>query len=226
MASAGNFKSEKLIYNFLCNEILFQIKNYGLGKSCTIFGIKNKNGLFVGRNYDWFPEAEKFFQAYKFSNPWRKKFIAVTDMGISSGSWINVKNRFYDPDDAINEEGLYIGLTFAYNEKWSYGLTSSHLVRLVAETCSSVEDSIEIFKRVPLCSPKNFFIADENGEMVVVEHNSKKFKIIYPEENILIKTNHYLDPEMEKEDKVLKKYPFHNTFIRYYETLQRINFRK
>jgi len=100
------------------------------------------------------------------------------------------------------------------------------MTKIIAETYETVKDAIKIFKKILLCCPKNFFIADKNGNMVVVEHTSKKFKVIYPKNNIFIKTNHYIDSELAKEDTVLKRIPYHNTFIRYYETLQKINFKK
>ena len=121
---------------------------------------------------------------------------------------------------------MFIGLTFAYANEWSYGLTCIHMTKLIAETCTTVEDAIKVFEKVPLCCPKNFFIADKKGNMAIVEHTSKKFKVIYPKDNLLIQTNHYVDKELEIEDTVLKRVPYHNTFLRYYETLQGINFNK
>ncbi|MFA5128935.1 MAG: C45 family peptidase [Patescibacteria group bacterium] len=226
MAEAGNFDKDKLIYQFICNEILLITNKLNLDKACTIFGVNNKNGIFIGRNYDWIPGTEKFFEAYKFNNPKRNSFIAVTDMAYGAEAGTKKENLFYNVDDAINDNGLFIGLTFAYSDDWSYGLNCIHMTKLIAETCSTTEEAIKVFEKVPLCGPKNFFIADKNGNMVVVEHTSKKFKIIYPKEDVLIQTNHYVDTELANEDFVLKKVPYHNTFIRYYETLQKINFKK
>ena len=58
--------------------------------------------------------------------------------------------------------------------------------------------------------------------MAVVEHTSKRFKVRYPQNNVLIITNHYVDPELMKEDIVLDIWPRHSTFIRYYEVLREI----
>ena len=100
------------------------------------------------------------------------------------------------------------------------------MTKIIAETCETVKEAIKVFEKVPLCCPKNFFIADKNGDMAIVEHTSKKFKVLYPKDDILIQTNHYVDNELAKEDTVLKRVPIHNTFIRYYETLQKINLYK
>ncbi len=149
------------------------------------------------------------------------------DIGRQQGEIYRKNNLFYDPDDAINDKGLFIGLTFAHDNKWSYGLSCTHMIKLIAETCPTVKDALKVFKRVPLCYPKNFFIADDKGNMAVVEHtSSKRFRIVYPENGVLIHTNHYLDAGLAKEDRVLAEEPSHNTFVRYYEALRKINQRK
>ena len=226
MASGGNFDEEKLIYDFITSEIYYYRKQFGLDKACTIFGYKTKDNLFIGRNYDWLPETEKIFEVYKVLNPKKNSFVAVTDMGIGSPATAKPEYFFYNADDAINNKGLFIGLTFANADQWSYGISCIHMTKIIAEACETVKDAIKVFEKIPLCCPKNFFIADKNGDMAIVEHTSKKFKVIYPENNILIQTNHYVDSELAKEDVVLKRVPQHNTFIRYYETLQKINQQK
>lgn len=223
MAKGGNFDEEKLIYHFVTTEINCYRKWFGMDRACTIFGFKTDDKLFVGRNYDWLPKTEKLFQVYKFINPSKFSFIAVTDGAYGAEAGLNTKNWFYNVDDAINNKGLFIGLTFAYADQWSYGVSCIHMTKLIAETCETIKEAIKVFEKVPLCCPKNFSIADKNGDMAIVEHTSKKFKVIYPKDNILIQTNHYVDNELAKEDTVLKRVPLHNTFIRYYETLQKIN---
>jgi len=226
MAEGGKFDEKKMIYNFIAGETLSFINRFDLKKACTMFGVKNANGFFVGRNYDWHPVTEEVFEVYKVKNTMKNPFIAITDMGISGQSTAKPKYLFYNADDAINDKGLFIGLTFAYNNKWNYGLSCIHMIKLIAETCATVDEALKVFRKVPLCCPKNFFIADKHGKMVVVEHTSKRFKILYPKDNVLIQTNHYTDPELAQEDTVLHEMPTHNTFLRYYETLQKINARK
>ncbi|MBI4177525.1 MAG: linear amide C-N hydrolase [Candidatus Aenigmarchaeota archaeon] len=221
VACGGNFNEQKTIYNFITSELRWFLS--APERSCTIFGVTNNNGAFVGRNYDWHPAAGKVFEVYKVINPGKNSFVALSDMGITDYSDSQPKNLFYFPEDAINDKGLFIGLTFAYGNGCSNGISSADAIKLVAETCSDVDDAISTFKKVPLCCPKNFFVADKNGDMAVVEHTSKKFKVVYPENGVLIQTNHYVDAELAKDDTVLATRPDHNTFLRYYETLQNIN---
>lgn len=192
-------------------------------KACTIFAYRSNNNLFVGRNYDWLPEVENIFQLYKVNNFKSYKYVALTYMGIASAKKIESKYQIYQVDDAINEKGLFIGITFAYANNLSSGLLPTHVTKIVAEKCSTLDDAINIFRNVPVAVPKNFFIADKFGNVAIVEHmSSYKFKIVYPKGNILIKTNHYLNDEFINEDIILDLVPSHTSFIRYFEVLQKI----
>lgn len=226
MAEAGNFDKDKLIYNFITGQIISYVNRFNLRKACTIFGVKSKGGIYVGRNYDWHPVTDRVFQIYKVANPQKNSFIAFSDMGIGGPADSSPKYHFHDADDAINDRGLFIGLTFAFADKWAYGLVSTHIIKLIVETCTTVDDALKVFNRVPVCCPKNFFIADKNGDMAVVEHTSRRFRVLYPKDGVLVQTNHYVDPELAKEDTVLIHVPSHNTFLRYAEALQKINAKK
>jgi len=222
----GNFDKDKLLHIYLALEILGYTNRFKLPLSCTIFGVKNHNGTFVGRNLDWIPITETIMEPYKREAEGCYKILAISDMFIGDASDVEKRFLLYDAIDVINEKGLFIGITYAYGNTCSYGLSWKELTRIIGERCATVDEALNIFKCIPVSHPKNFFIADKKGNMVVVEHNSKNYKIVYPKNNVLIQTNHYLDPDLSKIDKVLIENPTHNTFIRYYETLQKINFIK
>ena len=120
MAEAGTFDKDKLIYHFIAAEMACHKDRFGPKKACTIFGLKKDGKLFVGRNYDWLPQTQEYFQVYAVRNPHRSSFIALTDGGYGSEAGTNIENLFYNVDDAINDKGLFVGLTFAYNNNWSY----------------------------------------------------------------------------------------------------------
>ena len=219
MAEGGNYDKDKITYWFInCDATCLQEKA-GPPKACSIFGVKNKGKLYVGRNYDIFPIAENTFEVYKVVNPERNSFIAVSDMVIYGYFTKEKKYLFYVPEDAINNKGLFIGLTYAFGDQCSWGIFVSHMIKLISETCETVRDALNVFERVPLCWPKNFFIADKNGDMAVVEHTAKRFKVLYPKDDILLQTNHYLDPELKKDDQIYNN-TITNTLMRY-NTLER-----
>jgi len=228
IAEAGTYNKDKLIFGAITLEISAYRNTFSLYKQCTIFGYKDEKSLYVGRNYDWLPSSNGIFDIYKVINPERNSFIAVTDLGIMSPETATPEYYMYVAADTINDKGLFIGLTYAYATQWSYGISNMFMIKLIAETCETVDEALSVFEKVPLCCPKNFFIADKNGDMVVVEHTSKKFKVLYPKDNILIQTNHYVDAELAKEDIGLKQNPTNTNYsiIRYNETLRKINLEK
>jgi len=225
VAEACEFDKEKIIYRFITGEIRFYLSRLKK-QACTIFGVQNNNGCFVGRNYDWSHAADKTFEVYEVHTSGKNNLIAVSDMGIGPGGETDKSQLNYYEDDAINSKGLFIGLTYAYNDKWSFGISNLHMIRFLSERCSTVDEALALFKEIPICCPKNYFIADKSGKMGVVEHTSKRFKVLYPNKGVLIQTNHYIDKDLSEEDLVLEQVPYHNTFLRYYETLQKINLDK
>jgi len=218
ISEGGNYSYDDVVYEDITGEINWY-KNKIKRTSCTVFGVKNKFGTFVGRNYDWYPQSTA--SVYKYDNPQAYKYVAVTDNNYFPGS--KKKDLFYYIDDAINEKGLYIGITFAYGAGTSYGLSSAHIRKLIMEKCKNVPEALAIFKKMPICCPKNFFIADKTGTMVVVEHASgRNYRIIKPEDGVLIKTNHYLNSALAKQDLILKARPTNSTYVRYFELLRNI----
>lgn len=219
ISEGGSYNYEDVVYDNVAGEIDWY-KNKIKKTSCTIFGVKDKFGTFVGRNYDWYPKTTA--SIYKYNNPYSYKYIAVTDNNY--GPKPKKKDILYYIDDAINEKGLYIGITFAYGAGISYGLPSQHIRKLIIEKCKNIKEALAIFKKIPVCCPKNFFIADKSGNMAIIEHASgKNYKVIKPKDGILIKTNHYLDPTLTKQDLILNARPTNGTFVRYYELLRNIN---
>ena len=218
ISEGGGYDSEKVIYSNITGEIIWY-KNR-LRTSCTIFGVKNKFGTFVGRNYDWYPKT--FASVYKYINSQSYNYTAITDNNYYPG--FRKEDQFYYLDDALNEKGLYIGISAAFGPNTLYGLTSSHIRKLIIEKCKTVPEALSMFKKIPVCCPKNFFIADKSGKMAVVEHASgKNYKVIEPKNGVLIKTNFYLDPSLAKEDLLLTSRPTTNAFIRFYDLLRNIN---
>ena len=55
IAMGGNYDYEEVVYDSIVGEINWY-KNKSR-PSCTIFGVKNKFGTFIGRNYDWYPKT-------------------------------------------------------------------------------------------------------------------------------------------------------------------------
>ena len=207
-------------------------------RGCSIVGIQTeKNGklkTIVARNYDTDPNLEPLVQTFRIEHSKVSKvqnsnvqntslllpysFNAVTDGGIEE---YNKNHSIFDGDDLINNQGLYIGYTYSFSLHKSYGLTFYHYMRYLAEKCKTVKEVLELAPKIPLCVPKNFFIADKQGNMGVIEHNAGfQMRVIEPmrirKSNVLIQTNHYVDMEFYKKyDKVFAIDKYHDTVIRF-----------
>ncbi len=183
-------------------------------QACTIFAIREAGQVFVGRNYDWLPAAREFFERYDLELTGAKKYFGFSDEGVW-GRHVGKSSRKVYIVDAVNESGLYIGLTFSHIEKFNYGLNPMHLIRLVAEKAATTRQALNIFAKVPCAIPKNFLIADAKGDLAVVEHAATDYEIVRPDEyGVLVQTNHILAPKLQKFDRVLRDDPQASTFVR------------
>jgi predicted choloylglycine hydrolase len=222
--AGGGANYELLLYAVLARDVDALRAQSAAPKGCTIFGAQTNQGLIVGRNYDWIPQARDSFHVFDMNITGCYAYTAVSDMNIYERRHASHKHWSFSAEDAINEKGLYVGLTFAHNPRVNYGLSPTHMIRLLAETCATVEQAVAVFCKIPLMCAKNLFIADAAGAMAVVEHNSKTFRVIRPnKQGVLIQTNHYQAPDLAREDFCLKNHPAHTTYLRYYETLREIN---
>ncbi len=184
---------------------------------CTIFAVHENGKTFIGRNYDWLPQARNFFERYDFSFPKSNRYFALSDESVYTHHTGKKTRKIY-AEDAINENGLYIGLTYSHIDQWTYGLSPSHFILYVAEHCSTTRQALNAFAKIPCAIPKNFLIADAKGDIAVVEHAAKDYDIIKPDQSgILVQTNHCLSSKLQSLDQVLRDNPKHDTFVRYAE---------
>jgi predicted choloylglycine hydrolase len=224
MAEAAGETYERVLYASIAYLYSLAERRRAPEKGCTIFGVKKPNGeLLIGRNYDWWPLARDALHVCSMAIDQRYKHTIVSDMGVW-GRREMLDYGMFSSEDAINEHGLYIGLTFAHNPRYDYGLSPTHVIRLVAETCRDVDEALKLFAKIPVMAAKNFFLADASGNMAVVEHTSREFEVIKPNaDGVLIQTNHYTAPSLFSQDRVLQEHPAHTSYLRYYETLREIS---
>lgn len=184
---------------------------------CTIFAVHENGKTFVGRNYDWNARAREIFDSYLLEIKGAYRYFAFSDNGVW-GRYLGKKHRTFYPEDAVNEHGLYIGLTYAHIDQWHYGLTPSHFIRYVAEHCKTTKQALAAFEQIPCAIPKNFLIADVKGDVAVVEHAAKNFEVVRPAaDGVIVQTNHCVAPKLQKLDQVFIKDPQEDTKLRYEE---------
>jgi hypothetical protein len=162
-------------------------------KSCSIGGMTDNTGTsWVVRNYDWRSVIEDHVQMWKLSYPDGRRLAVVSDMGIMAPQTAGPAYQYFCPDDAINNDGLWIGLIFAYCWTTQIGLTSADALRLAAMRCATVDEALAFFDEHPLCCAKHYVIADKQGHFAGVQHAATDYDILRPDaDGILAVTNHY-----------------------------------
>ena len=209
VARSNGYSEKQALYELIC-------KRPNLVEGCSIIWA---NGL-LGRNYDYFKGAEAVAKIYEYHARGRNAFIAIGEDYLINAKYGSPYGFYHSPVDAINEHGLYIGLAFAFHrnffhmENYIYGLSATHAIQLIAETCKSVDEALAKFNSLPVAIPKNFFIADAKNA-AVVEHTSERFRLVMQNNGVLVKTNHFLHPELVQEEHALNWSPNHNTYKKY-----------
>jgi len=186
---------------------------------CSSLVIRNHQGIYIGRNYDYFESSEKASALinYRHTNDSAFSFIGITDMA-ASRPYIRMPSGDYVImiDDAWNDKGLYISLNGAPGNSAYTGICITHSVQLIAESCSSVDEAINAVEKTPLNRPVIFTLADKKGNMAVVEKPLSEKMRIRRSEKFVVATNHYIDSELSQENlSIFKDLPFHSTFARY-----------
>lgn len=187
---------------------------------CSAFVIKNNNGVLVGRNYDWRSASEEISSLlrYGFTDNSSHSFTAITDMATwKTGETIKPYEFVIITEDAWNDQGLYISSNGGPENKSYLGMCSPHLTQCVAEQCETVDQAIELIKKVPVTESKMFTLADKSGNMAIVEKSIDKGTYVRRAEDFILTTNHYNSPELILENlAIFPTVPFHSTFSRYH----------
>lgn len=163
--------------------------------ACTAYGIRNSlsdNGhTYVGQNWDWMPGLETFVMDVRRDDG--PDHVAMTEAGIVGGKI------------GVNEEGLAMTLNGLVTEHDGENpFRKPYHVRfrevLDSERMDSAIESMIVKDRA--CSA-NVIIGHESGEMLNLELSPEKANYLYPENGLLIHTNHVedtssMDSEFEK----------------------------
>ncbi len=187
-------------------------------RSCSIMAVTTSAGPLVGRAYDWRQSAIKSTKLYsvKYTNS-SYAYDAISDMGVwRVGKPAKLSQYLFEPDDIWNEHGLFIAMNGAPGEPQSTGMQATHLVQLIAETCKTVREAINILSQVPCNEPKLFTLTDSANNIAVVEKNQTSNTRVIESNNYICVTNHFQHPEFLADNvQLLQTIPFHSTYARH-----------
>jgi predicted choloylglycine hydrolase len=92
--------------------------------------------------------------------------------------------------DGVNEHGLAVGLHFVSNLDHTKGLSAWTSIRMILDSCSSVNEAISMLQELPHSACYNFSMGDKKGGLAVVE-TSPKGVISREQSGLLTCTNHF-----------------------------------
>ncbi|MDH6672506.1 putative choloylglycine hydrolase [Paenibacillus sp. LBL] len=128
------------------------------------------------RNYDFTPA---FYDGY-FT-------MAQSGQGLATAGY---NLQAIGRHDGINEKGLAAGLHFVSFEGYRTGLSSWISVRMILESCATVEEAAYMLRHIPHAACYNFSLGDARGNSAVVEASPDEV-VTRAGDEVLACVNHY-----------------------------------
>ena len=160
-------------------------------RGCTAFAINYKNHIYYGRNNDLPPYLKDGAKSEIY------KPIGGNKFNITTSSFIN-------GEEGINEKGLVVAMTFVGTQLQDIkpGFNSVFIVRYLLEKGNSVEHAKELLLKLPIASNCNILLADNSGDMLVIECTPNKKVIREPikindELSIICTVNSFISEHMK-----------------------------
>ncbi len=173
-------------------QIICYISSYrgqgGCSQMVVLPRITENGHIYLARNYDYWPkESDLCLIITKIDK--KAHHIGFSELGLGR-------------NDGINEHGLCISMSNAAPGRTSpsKGIEFWVIIRSVLDSCSSVDEAIELINDLPTSTYANFIIADRKDDAALVEvaENNKAVQRINPETDnqYLCATNHYISESM------------------------------
>ncbi len=153
---------------------------------CTVLAIapeRTADGRpIVGRNYDFFHDTSE--------EP------ATTYLTYPDGRHASVGNCdiWVGREDGLNEAGLFVGQAAFFMPGLQPGLTFWFIVRLLLDRCATVDEGLDLILGLPHAASWTYLLADAAGKAAVVEPSVHGIEVRYPEDGLLVMTNHAVCP--------------------------------
>jgi len=152
--------------------------------SMAVNGDRTADGhVLVAHNEDWLPEDEPNVFVLHAEPDDEPPFLAMTYGGLI-------------PNIGFNAYGIAQACDSVYPNDSRIGVPRLFVSRAVL-ACKSPGEAIRKTLIPRRAAGYNHLIAHESGEMYNVEVSARQFEILYPENNYLAHTNHFLSPHMQ-----------------------------
>jgi predicted choloylglycine hydrolase len=149
---------------------------------CTVLAILPERTLdhrvIVGRNYDFFHDVSDQGATTYWTYP-KDRYASLGNCDI-----------FVGREDGLNEAGLFVAQARFFFSGTQPGITFWLILRLLLDRCATVRAALKLLERLPHAQSFTYLLADKSGEAVVVEPTIEGLEVRYPEDGVLILTNH------------------------------------
>lgn len=162
-------------------------------RGCTAFAYEKEGRAIYGRNNDLPPYLRKGCKSEIYTPDGGSRF------NITTSSFIN-------GEEGVNEHGLAAAMTFVMTdlEKIRPGFNSCFIVRYLLEKAKDARQAVSMLDELPVASNCNILLADQSGEMAVVECTPSVKRIREAESfngnRIVCTVNSFTSEEMKKYD--------------------------
>ena len=162
---------------------------FGIERSprhCSAFAWRGRDGVTVGRNYDFFPWVKTRHLIHA------KPEIYYATVGMNDG-------LLGGRHEGVNELGLFVAQSAAPtgNPSPSRPGVIFHLVpRILLETCASAGEATMLARDMPHLMSHSYLVADPD-EMFVVEAHPELVRVREAENGYIGATNHFLHPDLQ-----------------------------
>lgn len=183
-------------------------------RGCTAFAYSKDNRVIYGRNNDLPPFLKNGCKSEIYAPSNGNRFHITT-------------SSFINGEEGVNEHGLAVAMTFVMTEleRIRAGLNSCFIVRYLLEKANNTEDALFLLMKLPVSSNCNILLADQDGEMMVVEctPDEKRIRESVNMENgkIVCTVNSFTSDEMKRYNAVNGN-DYHSA-TRYETVLQNFN---
>jgi isopenicillin-N N-acyltransferase-like protein len=213
---AGRSFEEILLINAR-SELIFLARAGGLKalgspetapEGCTVMAATpevTKNGhMIVGHNVDWMPGSEKNYVILKKKKKEGLNFVSMLEAGIVGKS-------------GFNAAGIVAFGNALITDRMKFGVPVQIIANKVL-SADSVADACTYFLPPNRGSALNRLIADEKGLCINVEMAPESFNYLFPEDGVLVHTNHFVVPNPKITDMNVQVKP--DTLLRRHRAFQ------
>ncbi len=204
MAKGSGLPFEEIFALRTLLELMFYC--HKLPAMCTSFAVTGdvtKGGItIIGQNIDWHPEITMSLLRITWPN-------GVEHLSLSLGGIWEYPLSWHPSSSAF---GLVSTLTVSMNETQDLNQVPISIIMNKASRQKRLEQSLSYIVNAQQ-NMLGFVLASAEGEIIGIESAANTYEVLYPENEVMVRANHYLTERFKPFDFFAKYWP--NTYLRY-----------